>query len=41
VLFVHGRIDNLQFLPSGPNFGSSIFVDLANMSAEIVGNSLP
>jgi hypothetical protein len=31
-----------QFLPSGPNFGSSesIFVDQANLTAEIVGNAL-
>jgi hypothetical protein len=37
-MFVHGGTDNPQFLPGKPNFGSSIFVDQANLTAEIVGN---
>jgi hypothetical protein len=40
VLFVDGRTDNPEFLPSEPNFSSSIFVDQANSTAEIVGNAL-
>jgi hypothetical protein len=40
VLFMHGRLDNPQFLPCRPNFSSSIFVDQANLTAEIIGNTL-
>jgi hypothetical protein len=37
---IHRRRDNPQFLPSKPNFGSSVFIDKANLIAEIVGNTL-
>jgi hypothetical protein len=40
VLFVHGRTDNPQFLLCRQNFGSSIFVDQANLTAGNVGNAL-
>jgi hypothetical protein len=39
VFLVHGRTDNPQSLPSGPNFGSSILVDQANLMAEMDGNA--